>query len=350
MSGPVNKGVGRNPRAVIFGCSGPVLGAEERRFFRDSEPLGFILFERNCDNPDQVRALIADLRDCVGDERADILIDQEGGRVARLKPPHWPAFPAAARFAALAGRDPDGAAEAARLNARLIAAELAALGITVDCAPVLDIPQGDADPIIGDRAAGPTPQLAALLGQAVCDGLLDGGVLPVIKHLPGHGRASVDSHKVLPVVDASRKDLETVDFAPFRALRHIPWGMTAHVIYTNLDAMAPATTSATVIETAIRRAIGFDGLLLSDDLSMEALSGDLGTRAAAALGAGCDVVLHCNGERAEMEAVAGACGPLGEAATVRLARGAALRLSTNSFDSREAAARRDALLGESGSP
>jgi beta-N-acetylhexosaminidase len=350
LSGPENKGVGRNPRAVIFGCSGPVLSAEERSFFRDAGPLGFILFERNCENPDQVRALIADLRDCVGDERADVLIDQEGGRVARLKPPHWPAFPAAARFAALAGRDPDGAVEAAGLNARLIAAELAALGITVNCAPVLDIPHTDADPIIGDRAAGPTPRLAALLGQAVCDGLLDGGVLPVIKHLPGHGRAGVDSHKALPVVDASWEDLETVDFAPFRALRHMPWGMTAHVVYTTVDTTAPATTSAIVVETAIRRAIGFDGLLLSDDLSMRALSGDLGTRAAAALAAGCDVILHCNGERAEMEAVAGACGPPGEAAVVRLARGAALRRSTGSFDSRKAAARRDTLLGESVSP
>ncbi len=331
-------------RAAVFGCSGPVLTAAERRFFRDADPLGFILFARNCEAPDQVRALVGALRDCVGRADAPVLIDQEGGRVARLRPPNWRAAPAPARFVDLARRHPEAAAEAARLNARLIAAELHALGITVDCLPVLDVPQPGADPVIGDRAAGDTPDRAAALGRAACEGLLDGGVLPVIKHLPGHGRAAVDSHVALPVVDAPRADLEAVDCAPFRALAHMPWGMTAHVVYRAVDPEAPATTSAAVIGDLIRGVIGFDGLLVTDDVCMGALGGGFRERAEAALAAGCDVVLHCSGDAAEMAAVAEGTGALTDAARRRLARGEDLRRPPHPFDPIAAEARLTALL------
>ena len=333
----------RTPRAVIFGCSGPDLGDGERRFFRDADPLGFILFARNCQNPDQVRGLVADLRDCVGREGAPVLIDQEGGRVARLRPPHWRAAPAPERFARLAGAA--DAAEAVRLNARLIAAELHDLGITVNCLPVLDVLKPGA--YIADRSFGGNPATVARLGRAAADGLLGGGVLPVIKHMPGMGRAIADSHHSLPVVDAPEDELERVDFAPFRELRHMPWGMTAHVVYRAVDAGAPATTSGTVIGGIIRGSIGFEGLLLSDDLSMQALTGDLSERAAAALEAGCDVALHCNGVRAEMEAVAGVSGPMTADAMARLARGEAMLDTPEPFDKARALARLDSLLGGS---
>ena len=215
--------------------------------------------------------------------------------------------------------------EAARLNARLIASELYDLGITVNCAPVLDVPQPDADPIISDRAAGDTPERAAMLGLAACEGFLDGGVLPVIKHIPGHGRAVVDSHLSLPKVTASREELDHIDFAPFRALSDMPWAMTAHVLFQAIDPEAPATTSPTVIRDIIRKAIGFDGLLISDDLSMEALDGNLGKRTRDTLAAGCDVALHCNGKMAEMADVANACDTMSDAAWTRLVRGEAAR-------------------------
>lgn len=332
------------PLAAIFGCSGLELGDEERQFFAAANPLGFILFQRNCDSPDQVRDLVFDLRLTVGRVDAPVLIDQEGGRVARLKPPHWREAPPAARFAALAARDPDAAVEATEINARLIAAELLDLGITVDCAPVLDLPQPGADPIIGDRAFGADPVTVATLGGAACRGLIAGGVLPVIKHIPGHGRASVDSHKALPVVDTPWAELASRDFAPFAALNAMPWAMTAHVVYTDVDPDAPATTSAKVIEKVIRKHMGFEGALMSDDLSMKALAGDMGDRTRAALDAGCDVVLHCNGDMAEMTAVAKAATVLDCRAEERVKRAAALRQKPGPFDRAAALARLETLL------
>lgn len=314
----------REPSAVIFGCAGPALTAEERRFFRDADPLGFILFQRNCVDPDQVRALVAALREAVGRADAPLLIDQEGGRVARLKPPHWPSYPAAA---ALAARGGDGARELVRLGARLIADDLSQLGITVDCLPVLDIPVPGADAVIGDRAYGDSAATVAALGRAACEGLLAGGVLPVIKHIPGHGRATVDSHLGPPRVDAPRDRLDASDFAPFRALADMPWAMTAHIVYDAVDPTRPATLSQRVIAEVIRASIGFAGVLVSDDLSMRALGGSHAERAAGALAAGCDVVLHCNGNRDEMTEIAGAISPLSPAARRRFDRGEAQRVA-----------------------
>ncbi|TVR98184.1 MAG: beta-N-acetylhexosaminidase [Rhodospirillales bacterium] len=335
---------GRPPRAIVFGCGGPALTVAERRFFAGADPLGFILFARNCLDPQQVRALVQELRAAVGRDAAPVLIDQEGGRVARLRPPHWRVAPAASRFSDLARGDAAAGQEAAWLNARLLADELAALGITVDCAPVLDVPQPGGHPVIGDRAAGDTAERAATLGRAWCEGLLAGGVLPVIKHIPGHGRATVDSHAALPVVDADRPSLESVDWVPFRALAAMPWAMTAHVVYTALDPEAPATTSTKVIDGVIRRAIGFDGVLVSDDLCMGALGGSVGERVGAALAAGCDIVLHCNGVLAEMEAAAAACPGLTPAARYRLERAEAMREPSQPFDRAAALARLDELL------
>jgi beta-N-acetylhexosaminidase len=319
------------------------LSADERAFFRDTDPLGFILFARNCERPDQVRALVAALRDAVGRGDAPVLIDQEGGRVARLTPPHWRRYPAPATIAALGGTV---ATEAAFLSARLIADDLATLGITVDCLPVLDIPVAGADAVIGDRAYGSDPGTVARLAGAVCEGLLAGGVLPVIKHIPGHGRATVDSHAALPTVSVDRATLEASDFAPFRALADMPWAMTAHIVYTALDATAPATLSPKVIREVIRTSIGFDGVLVSDDLSMNALGGGLGERAARSLAAGCDVVLHCNGDRREMEAVAASSTPLSMAARRRVSRAEAMRQAPQPLDRAAVEARLDALLGK----
>jgi beta-N-acetylhexosaminidase len=314
------------PKAAIFGLAGLAVSDDEHRFFQDADPLGFILFARNCETPDQVRALVTDLRAIVGRADVPVLIDQEGGRVARLRPPHWREAPPAAVFGALAARDEEGAEEAVRLNARLIGAELVALGIDVDCAPVLDVPAAGSHDIVGDRAFGDSPALVARLGRAAVEGFLMAGVIPVIKHIPGHGRATVDSHHALPVVKAGLDVLRQVDFAPFAALADAPWAMTAHVVYHAIDPDNPATTSRTAIAEIIRGEIGFDGVLVSDDLSMKALHGSLGERAAAALAAGCDIALHCNGEMEEMRAVADAATPLSAAASERLARGrAALR-------------------------
>lgn len=333
------------PRAVIFGVAGPELSDRERALFAEADPLGFILFARNCVSPDQVRRLVGDLRESVGREDAPVLIDQEGGRVQRMGPPHWRAAPPAASFAKLAGTDEASALEAAWLNARLLAAELADLGISVDCAPVLDIPQPGAHDIIGDRAAGTTPADAAMFGRVICSGLLAGGVLPVIKHMPGHGRATADSHVSLPVVHDPREALEQVDFAPFHALNGMPWGMTAHVIYTALDDARPGTISPTVINDVIRGAIGFHGVLLSDDLSMGALGGPLDQRALAALSAGCDVALHCNGDFEEMEAVAAVCPTVTRETRDRLAKAEAIRCAPEPFDIDDAKDRVAAFLG-----
>lgn len=307
------------PSAAIYGCADLTLSDAEKRFFAEQNPLGFILFARNVDNPAQVRALVDDLRACVG-RRAPVLIDQEGGRVQRLKPPHWPKRPPMSVFGRLADQDIALGRKAARLNARLIAADLADLGIDVDCAPLLDVPVAGAHDIIGDRAFGYDPALVADLGRAVCDGLLDGGVMPIVKHIPGHGRAMVDSHMDLPVVEADAATLAASDFAPFRSLRDAPWAMTAHVVYKAFDSQRPATTSKIVIGQIIRDTIGCEAVLLSDDLSMKALKGDFADRAKDSLEAGCDVVLHCNGEMDEMLAVAKGVRPLDDAAQERLAR------------------------------
>ncbi len=322
------------PAAVIFGCAGPRLSDDERAFFRDADPLGFILFARNVATPAQVRALTADLRDCVGRADAPVLVDQEGGRVARLKPPYWRVAPPAALFGELHARDPDAAVEAARLNARLIAADLAPLGIDVDCAPVLDLSVDGAHGIIGNRAFAAAPYAVARLGRAQAEGLMSGGVIPVMKHVPGHGRARADSHFELPVVEASRAELDAGDFAPFRALADLPWAMTAHVLYRGLSGNQPATTSEIVVREVIRGHIGFDGLLITDDLSMRALDGTHAERARAALGAGCDVVLHCNGEMDQMRDIAGVVPALTPHAQAAVRRGDEQR--RNATDSADA--------------
>ena len=334
----------RAPRAIVLGCAGERLSSDEIRLFAASDPFGFVLFRRNCRDPDQLRALIGEMRDAVGRADAPVLIDQEGGRVARLQPPHWRRYPAPALIGAL----PDPvAAEAARLGARLIADDLAALGITVDAVPVLDLPVSGADPVIGDRAYGSEPERVARLGRAVCDGMLAGGVLPIIKHIPGHGRAQVDSHRDLPRVDSTREVLIASDFAPFRELSAMPWAMTAHIVYTAIDADAPATFSEAVIDGVIRGHIGFDGVLISDDISMGALNGSLGERTRRALDAGCDLALHCNGVLAEMEEVIEAAATVSAAAQTRLARAEALRRnSAQGFDRTATEARFAELLGE----
>jgi len=333
-------------QASIFGCAGPRLSADEAAFFAEVNPWGFILFKRNVETPDQVRRLTDALRACVGRPDAPILIDQEGGRVQRLGPPHWPVYPPGRAYGTLAGNDPLLRREITRLGARLIAHDLATLGINVDCVPVLDVPQAGAHNIIGDRAYGQTPEEVAYLGRAAAEGLIAGGVLPIIKHIPGHGRALADSHLDLPVVDASREALSSVDFAPFRVLSDMPMAMTAHVVYAAIDPRRPATTSRRAIRDVIRGEIGFSGLLMSDDLSMKALSGDFAERTRASLAAGCDVVLHCNGDMAEMKPIAEACRPLSglsrrraEAALARLAR------NPEPFDVEEGRARFAAAFG-----
>jgi beta-N-acetylhexosaminidase len=329
------------PRAVLLGCAGEHLTAEERRFFAAANPLGFILMRRNCRARDQLRALVADLRASVEREDAPVLVDQEGGRVARLQPPEWRRYPAAGQIAAL----PDPLAEeAARLGARLIADDLAGAGITVDCAPVLDLPVREADPVIGDRAFGDDRARVARLGRAFCEGLLAGGVLPVIKHIPGHGRARVDSHRACPRVEADRAVLAHSDFAPFHALSAMPWAMTAHIIFAAIDDAAPATFSRPVIDTIIRGEIGFGGVLVSDDIAMGALDGTLGERTRRALAAGCDLVLHCSGVMAEMAEIVDAAPPISPAAEERVARGEALRRRVREGFDRAAADMRFAEL------
>jgi beta-N-acetylhexosaminidase len=331
--------------ACILGCAGPTLSAEEVAFFRDIRPWGFILFARNVETPDQVRKLTDALRETVGRADAPILIDQEGGRVQRLRAPHWKHYPPGRAYGQLAGNDPLLKREITRLGARLIAHDLAALGINVDCVPVLDVPDPAGHEIIGDRAYGQTPDEVAALGRAAAEGLIAGGVLPVIKHIPGHGRAMADSHLELPVVDASYEDLDARDFAPFRVLSDMPMAMSAHVIYTAIDARRPATTTRKVMTGVIRGAIGFDGLVMSDDLSMKALSGDFTERARASREAGCDVVLHCNGAMAEMKAVVKGAGELkGRAAARAKAALARLARAPEPFDAAEARARFDAAF------
>ncbi len=334
-------------RAFICGCAGLALSEDERRFITAFRPWGLILFRRNVGSPDEVSALTRSFRELVGRADAPVLIDQEGGRVQRMGPPHWPKYPPAGAFV---GASSD-AAELAALAARLMAADLAAVGVNVDCLPVLDVPAPGSHHVIGDRAYSSDAQTVARLGRAVASAMIAGGVLPVIKHIPGHGRAKADSHLELPHVDASRKELEAVDFAPFRAMAEMPVAMTAHVVYAAIDPDRPATTSAKVIQDIIRKDIGFDGLLLTDDMSMKALAGGFGERAEAAFRAGADVALHCNGDLAEASAVATAAPVLQGRARQRAERALGLISGAAApFDPVDARARLDlALAGAAGS-
>jgi beta-N-acetylhexosaminidase len=331
--------------AAILGCSGPALTAEETAFFRQTRPWGFILFGRNVTGPDQVRGLVQALRETVGRPDAPVLIDQEGGRVQRLGPPHWRRFPPGRAYGELPGNDPLVRREITRLGARLLAHDLAGLGINVDCMPVLDVPDPQGHEIIGDRAYARTAEQVAVLGRAAAEGLIAGGVLPIVKHIPGHGRAKADSHLELPLVEADWADLDGRDFAPFKSLSDMPMAMTAHVIYAAVDRAAPATTSRKVMKTVVRGAIGFDGLVMTDDLSMKALSGDFAERARASRAAGCDVVLHCSGSMAEMRAVVAGAGELkGRAAARAKAALARLAKAPEPFDAAEGRARFDAAF------
>lgn len=332
------------PLAAILGCAGPELTAAERAFFKAADPLGFIVFARNLIDPEQTRRLTADLRASVGRTDAPILIDQEGGRVARLKPPHWRHPPAAERFGAIAAQDRARAAQAVRINHELIAEELLDLGVNVDCAPMIDVRAPGAHDIIGDRAFGTDPYLVADLGRAAAEGLLAGGVMPIVKHIPGHGRSAVDSHHDLPRVDADFDTLAETDFVPFRALNDVPWAMTAHIIYSAIDAVRPATLSPTVIAEVIRGEIGFRGLLVSDDLSMKALKGGLDELAGASLDAGCDVVLHCNGDMGEMETVVRGSRPLSAVGQARYEQGQRRLNRAPSFDKAEMLEELSALM------
>ena len=305
-------------RAFITGLAGPTLSDAERAFLRDTQPWGLIIFRRNVAGPDGLRRLIAESRDVLGRD-APVLVDQEGGRVQRLGPPHWPKYPAGELYGALYDQDRAAGLAAARLGARLIAADLADVGIDVDCMPLADVPVAGSDAVIGDRAFGTTPDKVSALADAFAQGLLEGGVLPVLKHIPGHGRATADSHRKLPVVTAEKATLETTDFAAFRPLAGLPMAMTAHVVFTAFDPIAPATTSAAIVRDVIRGSIGYQGLLMSDDLSMGALSGSLGDRTDEALAAGCDIALHCNGLMNEMEEVAAIAPALSGASERRAA-------------------------------
>lgn len=336
-------------RAAIFGCAGPTLSAQEQAFFHEADPWGFILFARNVETPDQLRALTDALRDCVG-RRAPILMDQEGGRWQTLRPPHWRAAPAAAQFGALYARDRDAALAATRINHTLIARDLRSCGVDVCCAPVLDLPVDGADPIIGDRAFSSTPEVVAALGRAALLGLNEGGVTGVVKHIPGHGRALVDSHTAAPTVTASRLALQAHDFTPFYVLADAAVAMTAHIIYAAYDAQLPATVSRVTVREAIRGDIGFDGLLITDDIAMGALSGPMGVRTAEAVAAGCDIVLHCNGDMAEMQAVAAYTPVLAGEALRRADAAAAPEALAARADDGDAAQELERLLADAGSP
>lgn len=309
------------PRALVLGCAGTGLSAEERAFFRDADPLGFILFARNVDTVESTYRLSEELRSCVARADAPVLIDQEGGRVARLRPPHWRKAPPARLLGELYARNPEQGLEATKLNSRLLAADVASVGVDVDCLPVLDIAFPETHAVIGDRAYADRPEPVAALGRAAAEGLMAEGVMPVIKHIPGHGRATVDSHEALPTVTASRAELERTDFVPFQLLSDLPWAMTGHLLFAAIDPKACITVSAGAVQDVIRTHIGFDGLLLSDDLSMQALGGSLGDRAARAIAAGCDIALHCNGRMPEMVEIAGRVGPMTDSAQRRFQDG-----------------------------
>jgi len=333
-------------QAAIYGLDGLALTADERGFFRDADAAGFILFKRNCETRDQLLRLTDSLREIGGRDDVPILIDQEGGRVARMRPPEWPAFPAAERFATLYRTAPSSAIEAVRSNARALALMLRSVGVNVNALPLLDVRQEGASDIIGDRALGSEPMQVAALGRAVLDGMASAGVVGIVKHMPGHGRALVDSHKELPVVHASADELE-IDLEPFERLSAAPMGMTAHVVYTAWDPDYPASMSPIVIRDIIRERIGFDGFLMSDDIGMEALQGDFASRAAGVVAAGCDVALHCSGKMDEMVAVASAVPALSSEGEARLARAmAGTLIEADDVDFAEEIAKRDLLLAQ----
>jgi beta-N-acetylhexosaminidase len=335
-------------RAFITGITGTELRADEREFIATEAPWGFILFKRNVDNPAQVSALVDDLRKLAGDADAPVLIDQEGGRVQRLGPPNWPLYPPGAAFGRLYDIDSALGLRAARLSSRLIADDLTGIGVTVDCLPLADVPVAGADAVIGDRAYGTEVAKVAAIARAVTDGLSEGGILPILKHIPGHGRATADTHFKLPVVDTTESELKQTDFAAFQALADLPMAMTAHVVFTAVDAIHPATTSAKMVEQMIRGFIDFQGLLMSDDVSMNALAGSIAERTRAAFAAGCDVVLHCNGQMDEMRQVASESPELSGLALERANRALAARKPPRPFDRVAARAELDALIGRLG--
>ncbi|WP_443971741.1 beta-N-acetylhexosaminidase [Sphingobium sp. CR28] len=332
-------------KPVIFGLAGETLSEEERAFFAAVEPAGYILFKRNIRDRAQLKALTDDLRIIAGREDVLIMIDQEGGRVARMQPPQWPAFPAAGRFEALYEMAPSSAIEAARANARALASMLRDVGINVDALPLLDVRQAGASDIMGDRTYGSEPMRVAALGRATLDGLKAGGVVGIVKHMPGHGRAMVDSHEHLPTVTASAQELKW-DIAPFRTLAWAPIGMTAHIVYEAWDAARPASLSPVVIGEIIRGEIGFDGLLMSDDLDMKALEGDMAARAAGVIEAGCDLALNCWGRMDDMVAIARALPTMSDVARERLDRAmATIADGPDDWSIERAFAARDGLLG-----
>jgi beta-N-acetylhexosaminidase len=335
-------------KAFITGVAGTTLSTEDRTFIGAERPWGFILFKRNIETPRQVALLVDELRRSAGRDDAPVLIDQEGGRVQRLGPPHWQAYPAGSLFGTLFDEDPSLGLKAARLSARLIADDLTQLGISVDCLPLADVPVAGADAIIGDRAYGTEPAKVAAIARAVVDGLGEGGILPVLKHIPGHGRATADSHLRLPTVDTPRNQLEETDFAAFRSLADLPMAMTAHVVFSEIDPVHPATTSATIIEQVIRGVIGFQGLLMSDDVSMNALSGSVAERTKAIFAAGCDIVLHCNGNLSEMREVAAEAPELTGKARQRAEQTLASRQTPRAFDRAAARAELEALMDRAG--
>ncbi len=324
-------------KAFITGCAGQALSAAERDLFARERPCGLILFARNIESPDQVRSLVASFKEAVGSDEVLILIDQEGGRVQRLRPPHWRKMPPARCFGEFYARDPEAAKRAAFAAARLMAAELHDLGINTNCTPLIDVPQAGAHDIIGDRAFSTDPEVVIALGRAVMDGTLAGGVLPVIKHVPGHGRAMADSHRSLPRIDACKEDLEKVDFLPFQALHDAPLAMTAHVVLPAFDER-PATVSPVIMGEVIRDQMGLTGLVMSDDIGMKALGGSFAGRTSAVIEAGCDVVLHCSGKFSEMTEVAGATPILDGKAAERFAAARAYLHDPEAFDATEAMA------------
>jgi beta-N-acetylhexosaminidase len=335
-------------RAFITGTSGTALTADERAFIAAERPWGFILFRRNIDNPAQVTALVREMRDAVGAADAPVLVDQEGGRVQRFRPPHWPNYPAGAAFGRLYDIDPPVGLTAARLSARLIADDLLPMGVTVDCLPLADVPVPGADDVIGDRAYGAEPYKVAAIARAVTDGLEQGGILPVLKHIPGHGRGTADSHLSLPTVNTPTEELQRTDFAAFKPLASLPMAMTAHVVFSAIDPAQPATTSATMIEQVIRGLIGFQGLLMSDDVGMNALAGSIGERSRALMAAGCDMILHCSGKLDEMREVAREAPELSGSALTRARQALASRKPPRPFDRAAATAEFEALIGRLG--
>ena len=331
-------------QAAIYGLEGLALSESERDFFGDAKPVGYILFRRNCQDRAQLRALTDSLRSLEGHDNVPILIDQEGGRVARMRPPEWPAFPTGEAFDKLYQLAPSSAIEAARVNARALGLMLAEVGVTVDALPMVDVRQPGESDIVGDRALGSQPMQVSALGRAILDGLMSAGVLGIVKHIPGHGRALVDSHHELPVVEDDEGAL-SVDLEPFERLRDAPMAMTSHLLYKAWDAIRPASQSPIVINDIIRTRIGFDGFLMSDDIGMEALAGDHGQRALACVAAGCDIALHCDGKMDNMIKVASAVPGLSDTGEARLARAMAMRFAPDDgIDFAEAVAKRDALL------